>query len=79
MAWPVLRQPDSRLFGSEIVGRHVDPFIAIGQFESPRRPGVYTQPATDYLGAAVAALTGDGVTAYNAVVLATFPLAALFA
>ena len=79
MAAPVLRAPGSRLFGREIVGRHPDPFIVINQFEHPRPVGLFTQPATDYLGAAIATVTGDGVLAYNVVVLATFPLAALFA
>jgi hypothetical protein len=79
MAAPVLRAPGSRLFGWEIVGRHPDPFIVINQFEHPRPVGLFTQPATDYAGAAIAGVTGDGVLAYNIVVLATFPLAALFA
>ncbi|MFQ5527463.1 MAG: 6-pyruvoyl-tetrahydropterin synthase-related protein [Thermoanaerobaculia bacterium] len=79
MAAPVLWAPGSRLFGSEIVGRHEAPFIVANQFEHPRRPGLYTQPVTDYFGALVARVTGDGISAYNVVVLATFPLAALFA
>ncbi len=77
MAAPVLRAPSERLFGSEIVGRFHDPFTVIRWFEHPTRPTLYTQPATDYLGAALAPLVG-GVAAYNVVVLATFPLAALF-
>jgi len=79
MAAPVLRDPGSRLFGSEIVGRHEAPFIVAYLFENPRGPGLFTQPATDYLGAAVAAITGDGIRALNIVVLASFPLAVLFA
>ncbi|MDH3745473.1 MAG: hypothetical protein OES47_10275 [Acidobacteriota bacterium] len=79
MALPVLRAAGTRLIGSEIVGRHADPFIVIQQLENPRGPGVFTQPATDYLGAVIAALTGDGVVAYNALVLLSFPLACLFA
>lgn len=79
MAAPALLDPANRLFGSEIVGRHPDPYIVIHQFENPSAPGLYTQPATDYLGAVIAAVTGDGVSAYNVAVLATFPLAALFA
>ena len=78
MAAPVLRDPGSRLFGSEIVGRHEAPFIVAYLFENPRGPGLFTQPATDYLGAAVAAITGDGIRALNIVVLASFPLAVLF-
>ncbi len=78
MAAPVLVSPTSRLFGSEIVGRHHDPYTVIDQLERAAPPGLYTQPATDYPGAALAALLGDGVAAYNLLVLATFPLAALF-
>ena len=79
MAAPVLQDPTTRLFGTEIVGRHHDPFTAIAWFEHPQRPNLYTQPATDYLGAALVALGAGGVSAYNLVVLTTFPLAALFA
>ncbi|MCP4201057.1 MAG: hypothetical protein GY769_03900 [bacterium] len=75
----MLRDPGSRLFGSEIVGRHADPFIVAYQFENPRGWSLFTQPATDYLGAAVAGVTGDGIRALNIVVLASFPLAALLA
>lgn len=78
LAAPVLIAPDERLIGREIVGRKGDPFWAIGTFLKPRSPSLRTQPATDYVGAAVASVTG-GVAAYNVVVLATFPLAALFA
>ena len=79
MAAPVLQAPADRLFGREIVGRHEAPFVVISQFEHPRLPGLYTQPATDYVGAGIAALVGNGVVAYNFLVLASFPLAALFA
>lgn len=78
LAAPVLIAPDERLIGREIVGRKGDPFWAIWSFMTPRSPSLRTQPATDYVGAAVASVTG-GVAAYNVVVLATFPLAALFA
>ncbi len=78
MAAPVLVDPSTRLFGSEIEGRHADPFTVIEQFESPRLPDAFTQPVTDYPGAALAALFGGGVAAYNLVVLLSFPLAALF-
>ncbi len=78
MAAPVLVAPTSRLFGAEIVGRHEAPFIVANQFENPRAPGLYTQPVTDYLGAAIAWCTGDGIAALNLMTLATFPLAALF-
>lgn len=78
LAAPVLMAPDERLIGREIVGRKGDPFWAIWNFLAPRSPSLRTQPATDYVGAAVASVIG-GVPAYNVVVLATFPLAALFA
>lgn len=78
VAFPVLQAPSQRLFGHEIVGRAHDPFTAISIFEHPGRPTIYTQPATDYLGAVLSRLVG-GVAAYNAVVLLSFPLAALFA
>lgn len=79
MAAPVLVDPDTRLFGREISGRHHDPFTVIEQFESPRPLGLYTQPVTDWAGAATARVLGNGVRAYHLVVLASFPLAALFA
>ena len=77
MAAPVLMDPDARLFGTEIVGRHHDPYTVIAQFE--RAPGLtpFSQPVTDLAGAALADLVG-GVAAYNVIVLASFPLAALF-
>ncbi len=79
IAAPVLEDPTRRLFGSEIVGRHPDPFVVISQLLEPRPLGLFTQPATDWTGAALAAVLGSGVAAYNALVLLTFPLAALFA
>ncbi len=79
MAAPVLLHPASRLFGSELVGRHAAPFIVISQLERPRPLGPFTQPATDWTGAALARLVGDPVVAFNLLVLASFPLAALFA
>jgi len=78
IAAPVLLHPNQRLFGTEIIGRYHDPFTVIAFFEHPTRPNLYTQPVTDYLGAAFAPWTG-GVAAYNLVVLLSFPLAALFA
>lgn len=76
MAWPVLQAPSSRLFGVESVGRHPDPFIVMQQYADGRVPRPYLQPSADLPGIALARLTG-GVAAYNAVVLVTFPLAAL--
>ena len=78
MSAPVLRDPAQRLFGSDIAGRHHDPYTVITQFERPPAPGPYTQPLTDYAGVALARVTG-GVVAYNAIVLVSFPLAALCA
>jgi len=79
LGWPVLQDPGERLIGNELVGRKHDPYTVIAQFEQPRSPGLRTQPATDYVGAVIARVVGDGVTAYNVFLLATFPLAALFA
>ena len=79
MAAPVLVEPAERLFGSEIVGRHPDPFVSSFQFENPPPPAVYSQPATDAVGAGLAWLFGSGIAAYNALVLSSFILAALFA
>lgn len=79
MAWPVLRAPAQRLFGSELVGRFHDPFTAIRIFASPGASfGIYTQPLTDWVGA-LFAMAFDAVTAYNVVVLLTYPLTALAA
>ncbi len=78
LAAPVLVAPSSRLFGNEIVGRHHDPYTVIVQLEGSAPPGIYAQPATDYPGRLLAALLGDGVAAYNLLVLVTFPLTALF-
>jgi hypothetical protein len=77
MAAPVLIEPTMRLFGTEIVGRHHDPYTVIAQFERPPGLTLYSQPATDFAGAALARV-GGGVAAYNVIVLASFPLAALF-
>ncbi|MGH9382634.1 MAG: hypothetical protein ACRD2Z_18810 [Thermoanaerobaculia bacterium] len=79
MAWPVLRAPAERLFGSELVGRFHDPYTVMRLFEAPRAfLGIYTQPLTDWVGA-LFALAVDAATAYNLVVLLTFPAAALAA
>jgi hypothetical protein len=79
MAAPVLRAPSERIFGSgAILGREDpgrDPLVVIGQFRTGEVARPYLQPLTDLPGRALARLIGP-VAAYNAVVLATFPLAA---
>lgn len=75
IAAPVVRAPSERIFGSEIVGRHHDPFTVMQQFARPIRFGVYTQPVTDVAGAAIARVIGP-VAAYNWIVLLSFPLSA---
>ncbi len=78
LAWPVLQHPTERIFGVEMVGRHHDPFTVMQQFAGFPVGSGYLQPATDWVGRALAT-TMSPVAAYNVVVLATFPLAALFA
>ena len=78
MAVPVLRAPSERIFGTEIVGRHHDPFTVMQQFAGAPVPPPYLQPATDWIGRALARVMPP-VAAYNLLVLWTFPLAALFA
>lgn len=75
IAAPVIRAPSERLFGTEIVGRHHDPFTAMEQFERPVNLGVYAQPVTDLTGALLARMSG-AVAAYNWLVLLSFPLSA---
>ena len=74
----VLSAPSERMFGMEIVGRHHDPFTVMQQFERPINVGVYLQPVTDITGALIARITGP-IAAYNALVLLSFPLAAVTA
>jgi hypothetical protein len=78
IAWPVLQAPTERIFGNEIVGRYHDPYTMMRWYGNPTRGNLHTQPATDWPGALAAKIAGGG-TAYNTVVLATFPFAALFA
>jgi hypothetical protein len=78
MAAPVLQAPSERIFGTDIVGRHHDPFTVMQQFAGGPVPLLYLQPATDWIGRALAQLISP-VAAYNVVVLWTFPLAAIFA
>src|SRR4029078_8966013 len=75
MAASVIGAPSERIFGLEIVGRHHDPFTVMQHFAGPASAGVYLQPVTDFMGAAIARWTGP-VAAYNWLVLVTFPLSA---
>jgi len=75
MAASVIGAPSERIFGLEIVGRHHDPFTVMQQFAGSASAGVYLQPVTDFMGAAIARWTGP-VAAYNWLVLVTFPLSA---
>ena len=74
----VIRHPSERIYGAEIVGRHHDPFTVMRQFDGQAVPSPYLQPGTDWPGRGLARLIGP-IPAYNAIVLWTFPLAALFA
>jgi len=78
IAAPVLRAPSERLFGMEIVGRHHDPFTVMQQFAGAPVFLPYLQPATDWVGQALARIMPP-FAAYNVLVLWTFPLAAVFA
>lgn len=77
MAWPVVQAPDSRVFGPALAGPHPDPFVVAAQYERGTIPTPYLQPATDLPGMALARVT-NGLTAYNILVLASFPLTAAF-
>ncbi len=78
VAAPVVLAPSQHIFGREIVGRHHDPFTVMEQFAGAAVPAPYVQPATDWVGRALATVLSP-VASYNVVVLATFPLAAAFA
>lgn len=78
LAAPVLRAPTERVVGRELVGRHHDAFSVMVRFDRPLAWSLHTQPVTDLPGALVARVVG-GVAAYNALVLLSFPLSALFA
>lgn len=75
IAAPVLLAPAERLFGAELVGRNHDPFTVMMQFLRPITLGVYTQPVTDVTGALLARVMHP-VTAYNLLILLSFPLSA---
>ena len=77
MAAPVLRAPNERIFGTEIVGRHHDPYTVMQQFAGAPVPAPYLQPATDWPGRALAGIMPP-VAAFNVLVLWTFPLTAAF-
>ena len=77
VAAPVLRAPNERIFGTEIVGRHHDPYTVMQQFAGAPVPAPYLQPATDWPGRALAGLVSP-VAAFNILVLWTFPLTAAF-
>jgi len=76
MAWPVVMSPASRIFGTELDGRHHDPFTVMRQFEHGPPPFPYRQPLVDDVGGIVARVTGP-VAAFNLLVLITFPLTVL--
>jgi len=78
MASAVLRAPSERIFGMEIVGRHHDPFTVMQQFERPITVGMYSQPVTDITGTLLARATNP-VSAYNWLILLSFPLSAVAA
>jgi len=78
VAWPVLVHPTERAFGTEIVGRHHDPYTVMAQFGGAGIAPLFLQPATDWTGRIFARVLPP-VAAYNAVILMTFPLAALCA
>ena len=78
MAWPVAMAPGSTIFGSEIDGRHHDPFTVMRQFEQGPPPFPYRQPLVDDVGRVLAGAIGP-IPAFNAIVLLTFPLSVLTA
>src|SRR5258708_4622564 len=78
IAAPVLYAPSERVFGTDIVWRHHDPFTVMQQFDRPLTMSVYSQPVTDMTGALLARLSGP-VAAYNWLVLLSFPLSAVAA
>lgn len=77
MAWPVVQNPGATVFGPALAGPHPDAFVMAAQYGQGTVPRPYLQPATDLPGIALARWT-SGLTAYNILVLASFPLTALF-
>jgi hypothetical protein len=76
IALPVLLHPQTIIFGIETVGRHYDPFAVMQQFAQGGARGIARQPLVDDLGAWLATAIG-AVAAYNVIVLASFPAAAV--
>jgi len=76
IALPVLLHPQTIIFGVEAVGRHYDPFVVMQQFAQGGARGIARQPLIDDLGAWLAKGIGP-VAAYNLIVLASFPAAAV--
>ena len=76
MAWPVARAPAERVYGHEVDGRHHDPYTVMWQFEHGPPALPYRQPLVDDVGGWLAKAAGP-VVAFNAIVLASFPLTAL--
>lgn len=77
MAWPVVQNPATTVFGPALAGPHPDAFVVASQYERGTVPIPYFQPTTDVPGIAIAKVS-DGLTAYNVLVLASFPLSAAF-
>ena len=78
MAWPVVRHPASMIYGTEVLGRDLSPYHVIEQFGTADAAPVPAQPLTDAVGAWLAGVLSP-VAAYNLLVLASFPLAAMSA
>ncbi len=78
MAWPVVVAPSVRIFGTEVDGRHHDPYTVMWRFEHAAPPFPYRQPLVDDVGRALAPAVG-AVAAFNVLVLASFPLSVLTA
>ena len=74
-AWPVVRSPRALIYGHEIVGRHHDAYTVMQQIGGDGTSGLYAQPVTDRLGWLFARAM-DPVSAYNLLVLLSFPLTA---
>ncbi|HEX7778366.1 MAG TPA: hypothetical protein VF424_03955, partial [Vicinamibacterales bacterium] len=74
-AWPVVSSPAELVFGREIVGRHHDAYTVILQLAAAGTSGMYAQPVTDRLGWLFARAMNP-VSAYNLLVLLSFPLTA---
>ncbi|MGE5834241.1 MAG: hypothetical protein ACM4AI_07165 [Acidobacteriota bacterium] len=75
VAWPVVRSPAEMIFGREIVGRHHDAYTVMLQIGAAGTSGTYAQPVTDRLGWLFARAMNP-VSAYNLLVLLSFPLTA---